>query len=198
MSNRRDISDNLIHFTSGEGEEEAYQRLCNIMKEGRILATSEKIKGRYKCVCFTEAPLISLRDGLVNPDAYSRYFPFGIIFEKLRIFKLGGRPVIYQPVAEFEGLSTDYRWRHVTYEPNRDEPIDFTWEREWRIKCGALCFDPSCAGIVVQDEDWEQRMISEHETEQDFMVSQYNEMLDDEMLAEQYREPFPWRISRLR
>ena len=198
MSNRRDISDKLTHWTSGENEEEAFQRLCKIVKEVRILGTSEKIKGGYKCVCLSEAPLTSLKDGLVNPDAYSRYFPFGIIFEKLRIFKLGGRPVIYQPVAEFEGLSTDYRWRHVTYEPNRDEPIDFTWEREWRIKCGSLTFGPSSAGIVVPDKDWAQRMISEHETEQDFKVFQYSEMLDDEMLAEQYREPFPWRIFPLR
>ena len=198
MSNRRDVSDKLIHFTSGENEEEAFHRLCNSLKERRIIGTSEKIKGRYKCVSFSEAPLTSLRDGLVNPDAYSRYFPFGIIFEKRRIFELGGRPVIYQTNEEFEGLPKEYRWRHVRYEPNRDEPIDFTWEREWRIKCGALRFDPSCAGIVVQGEDWEQRMISEHETEQDFLVLQYNEMLDDEMLAEQYREPFRWRISRLR
>ena len=197
MSTRRDISDKLIHFTSGENLEEAFQRLCNIVRERRISGTREKIKGGYKCVCFTEAPLTSLRDGLVNPDAYSRYSPFGIIFEKRRIFELGGRPVIYQPVAEFEGLPNEYRWRHVTYEPNMDEPIDFTWEREWRIKCGALCFDPSNAGIVVKDASWAQRLISEHMAEQDFMVYQYSELLDDEMLAEQYREPFPWRIVKL-
>lgn len=198
MSNRRDISDKLTHWTSGENEEEAFQRLCKIVKERLILGTSEKIKGEYKCVCFTEAPLTSLKDGLVNPDSYSRYSRFGIIFEKRQIFKLGGRPVIYQTDEEFEGLSEEYRWRHVRYEPNRDKPIDFTWEREWRIKCGALRFDPSNAGIVVKDENWAQRMISEHKTEQDFKVFQYSEMLDDEMLAEQYREPFPWRIFPLR
>jgi len=198
MSNRRDISDKLTHWTSGENEEEAFQRLCKIVKERLILGTSEKIKGEYKCVCFTEAPLTSLKDGLVNPDSYSRYSRFGIIFEKRHIFKLGGRSVIYQTDKEFEGLSEEYRWRHVRYEPNIDKPIDFTWEREWRIKCDALTFDPSSAVIVVQDENWVQRMISEHETEQDFMVLQYSEILDDEIIAELYREPFPWRISRLR
>jgi hypothetical protein len=198
MSNRRDISDKLVHFTKGENEEEVFQRLRNIVKERRILGTSEKIKGGYQCVCFSEAPLMSLQDGLVNPDAYSRYSPFGIIFEKRWIFAQRGRPVIYQTDGEFSQLPEELRWRHVRYEPNRDEPIDFTWEREWRIKCGALTFDPSSAGIVVPDEDWAQRMISEHETEQNFKVFQYSEMLDDEMLAEQYREPFPWRISRLR
>ncbi len=197
MSTRRDVSDKLIHFTSGENEEEAFHSLCKIVKEGRILGTSEKIKGGYKCVCFTEAPLTSLKDGLVNPDSYSRYFPFGIIFSKRLIFKLGGRPVIYQTDEEFEGLPEKYRWRHVRYEPNKDEPIDFTWEREWRIQCPALLFNPSCAVIVVLDKDWEQRMISEHNTEQDFKLFQYREVLDDEEL-ELYREPFLWRIARLR
>ena len=196
MSNRRDVSDELIHWTSGENEEEAFQRLCKIMKERRILGTSEWIKGAYKCVCFSEAPLTSLKDGLVNPDSYSRYSPFGIIFKKRQIFKSGGRPVIYQPIAEFEGLLEDYRWKHVTYEPNRDKPIDFTWEREWRIQCSALHFNPSYAVIVVLDKDWEKRMISEHKTEQDFKLFQYREVLDDEEL-ELYKERFPWRIIRL-
>lgn len=197
MNARRDISDKLIHFTKGKNYEEAFQQLCNILKQRRILGTNSMIKGAYKCVCFTEAPLISLRDGLVNPDAYSRYSPFGIIFSKSQIFKLGGCPVIYQPIAEFEGLPEDYRWKHVTYEPNRDKPIDFTWEREWRIQCPALHFNPSSAVIVVLDKDWEKRMISEHKTEQDFKLFQYREVLDDEEL-ELYREPFPWRITRLR
>jgi hypothetical protein len=29
------------------------------------------------CVCFTEAPLMSLASGLVNPSNFSRYSPFG-------------------------------------------------------------------------------------------------------------------------
>ncbi len=106
--------------------------------------------------------------------------------------------MIYQTDEEFEGLSEEYRWRHVRYEPNRDEPIDFTWEREWRIKGSAISFTPSNAGIVVPNADWALRMISEHKAEQDFKIFHYSEMLDDEMLAEQHREPFPWRISRLR
>jgi len=196
MSNRRDISDKLIHFTKGENEEEAFQQLRNIVEERRIIGACEKIKGGYKCVCFSEAPLTSLRGGLVNPDAYSRYSPFGIIFKKRWIFDQGGRPVIYQTDEEFDLLPEELRWRHVRYEPNRERPIDFTWEREWRIKCDSLPIDPSYAGIVVPDENWAQRMIDEHEAEQDFEVFRYSLILD-EILAEQYREEFPWRIYRL-
>jgi hypothetical protein len=197
MSKRRDISDKLVHFTSGESEEEAFQRLRNIMEERRILGTSEKIRGGYKCVCFTEAPLTILPGGLVNPDAYSRYRPFGIMVEKRWLFEKGGRPVIYQTDEDFNILPEEIRWRHVRYEPNRDPPIDFTWEREWRIKCEFLTIAPSYAGIVVLDEHWAQRMIDEHETEQDFVVLQYSLILDED-LAQQYREEFPWRISPLR
>lgn len=199
MSTRKDISYKLIHFTSGENEEKAYQCLCKIVKERCILGTSKRIKGNYNCVCFSEAPLTSLIDGLVNPDACSRYSLFGIMFEKRLIFKLGGRPVIYQTDEEFEGLPDEYRWRHVRYEPNnRDKLIDFTWEREWRIKCGALRFNPSNAIIVVPTEGWSQRMISEHEAEQNFKVFQYSERLDDEIIAQQYRESFPWRVCKLK
>jgi len=53
MTTRRDISDKLIHFTSDENEEKAYQYLCKIVKERCILGTSEKIKGNYTCVCFS-------------------------------------------------------------------------------------------------------------------------------------------------
>jgi hypothetical protein len=197
MNIRRDISDKLVHFTSGENEEEAFQRLGKILNEMTILGTNAKIKGGYKCVCFSEAPLQSLKDGLVNPDAYSRYSPFGVIFEKCWIFERGGRPVIYQTDEEYEGLPEEYKWRHVRYEPHKDKPIDFTWEREWRIKSDALPFDPTCAGIVVLDEDWAKRMISEHNVEQDFAVFEYSLVLDEE-LAEQYREPFPWRIYLLK
>jgi len=116
MSSRRDISDKLVHFTSGDSWEEAFQRLCNIIREMRILGTSEKIRGEYKCVCFSEAPLMSLPGGLVNPDAYSRYSPFGLVFDKSWIFAKGGRPVIYQTEEEFSILPEEIRWRHVRYE----------------------------------------------------------------------------------
>ncbi len=195
MSRRQDISDKLIHFIKGKNEE-AFQHLLNIAKEGRILGTSEKIKGGYKCVCFTESPLISLKDGLVNTDAYSRYSPFGVLFDKSWIFGKGGRPVVYQADEEFDVLPESHKWRHVRYEPNRDKPIDFTWEREWRIQCDFLQIDPSVAVIVVPDGAWAERMKMEHELEQDDEVFEYSQIFD-EIIAEQFREEFGWRIYTL-
>jgi hypothetical protein len=199
MSNRKDISDKLVHFTSGESLEIAFQRLCKIISDRRILGTNEKIKGAYKCVCFSEAPLRSLPGGLVNPDAYSRYSPFGIMFEKNWIFAKGGRPVIYQTDEEFSVLPETIKWRHVRYEPNGERPIDFTWEREWRIQCDYLPIDPATAIIVIPKIEWAQRLEHEHDAAQDFIVRSYAEALDDdtEALGMLLREVFPWKFHLL-
>jgi len=167
--------------------------MCKIIKEKLLLGSNEKIKGGYKFVCFSEAPLASLRNGLVNTTEYSHYSAFGVMFDKRWIFAKGGRPAIYQTDNEFYSLPEILRWRHVRYEPNGEELIDFTWERKWRIKCEALPIDPSYTAIVVPNRVWAQRMLSEHESEQDFRIFQYSLVLD-EILAQQYRAEFPWRI----
>jgi hypothetical protein len=160
------------------------------MAECRLLGSGEKIRGGFRCVCFTEAPLTSLVTGLVNPTAYSRYSPFGVIFDKGWIFQQGGRPVIYQPDAEFEGLPDGIRWRHMRYEPGA---VDFTWEREWRVRRDHLEFGPSVAAVVVPNQEWAERLVGEHEGEQDLRVLEYAQAMEG-LLAEQYREDFPWRI----
>jgi len=197
MSIRKDISDKLVHFTKGESWEEAFQRLNTMITGGRILGTLNKIKGAHKCVCFSEAPLKSLPGGLVNPDAYSRYSPFGLMFDKSWIYAQGGRPVIYQTDKEFSLLPEVLKWRHVRYEPNKEPPIDFTWEREWRIKCEYLSIGPSNTVIVVPGNKWAQRLEAEHEAEQDIEVLMYSQIMD-EIIAEQYRQNFPWRIAIIR
>src|SRR5205823_10746783 len=110
---------------------------------------------------------------LVNPTNFSRYAPFGLMFEKKWIFEKGGRPVIYQPESEFRELSDSHKWRHMRYEPNGAHPIDFTWEREWRIKCHALPFQPSDMAILVPTKDWAYELIREHEDEHDYDVAMY-------------------------
>jgi hypothetical protein len=191
---RADISDKLVHFTSPRDNlDEAYSRLQSILAERTIKGHNDKIRSGDHCVCFTEAPLVSLGTGLVNPTNFSRYAPFGVMFEKKWIFEKGGRPVIYQPESEFGELSDSHKWRHMRYEPNAAQPIDFTWEREWRIKCRALSFYPSDVAILVPTQDWAYSLIREHEDEQDYDVEMYSLVLG-RTIAEQYREGFPWRI----
>jgi len=86
-------------------------------------------------VCFTEAP------ENVFHQVLGRYKPFGIQVPKSWLFEKGGRPVIYQAAGEYELLDEKIRWRHVRYEPHTTAPIDFSWEREWRIQAEELVID---------------------------------------------------------
>lgn len=193
---RNDISDKLVHFTSGETRDGAFARLNQIVDERTLRAGNGKIRGGYQCICFTEAPLASLPGGLVNPDAYSRYQPFGVIFEKPYVFALGGRPVIYQSDAEFHALPEAMKWRHVRYEPHANPPVDFCWEREWRLPADALEFAPDVAGLVLPDRSWLDRLEAAHHEQQDWQVYEYSLVLDRQ-LAELYREPFQWSVFLL-
>ncbi len=191
---RADISDNLVHFTGPQDNwNEAFSRLRSIIIECRIRGGNGMIRSGDRCVCFTEAPLPSLRNGLVNPSNYGRYSIFGIIIEKSWLFDRGGRPVIYQSEAEYSTLPEELRWRHVRYEPTEENRIDFTWEREWRIMCDDLQILPNEVAIVVPSADWAYALMHDHEQEQDYQVEMYS-MIMDEFLADQYREDFPWRV----
>jgi hypothetical protein len=194
---RADISDKLVHFTGPRDNwAEAYSRLKSILAERTIRGGKRMIRSGDHCVCFTEVPLESLPGGLVNPINFSRYAPFGLVFAKTWIFDRGGRPAIYEPESEFRELPDSHKWRHVRYEPTAAQPIDFTWEREWRIKADALQFQPNDVVILVpMQESWDV-LRREHEDEQDWWAYMYSEVLDREIL-EQYREDFPWRVSVL-
>ena len=190
---RPDIADHVIHFTSDATIELAFERFRAIVQDECLIGGGTKIRGGYRCVCFTEAPMASLERGLVNPSIYSRYSPFGIMFEKGWLFAYGGRPVIYQSEAEFDALPDALKWRHVRYEPDH---VDFTWEREWRIHADELQFSPSDACLVVPDEEWADELVALHDAAEDFKVLQYSTIMDD-FIACQYREDFPWRICVL-
>jgi len=114
----------------------------------------------------------------------------GVLFQKQWIFDQGGRPVIYQPGTEYDLLPDELKWRHVCYEP---PAVDFTWERECRVHCAELCFDPGVACLVLPSEDYLGALIADRDEYQDAKWYQYSEVFDQEELM-QYREDFPWRI----
>jgi len=196
---RQDVSNYLIHFVSDKSFDLAYLRLRKIIKERCLLGNNKFIKGGHTCICFSEAPLNCLPGGLVNPDYYSRYSSFGIMVTKKWLFNLGGRPVIYQSEAEYYLLPDQIQWKHVLYDPLKDPSIDFTWEREWRINCARLDFNPSNARIIVLDNSWADRLKKDHEREEDYNVRAYSMIFDedDEELAEQLRNKFDWTIMTL-
>jgi hypothetical protein len=196
MTVRPDISDKLIHFTRGATADDAFNRVRSIIGERRLIASNGMIKGGFRCVCFTEAPLPSLKGGFVNAEHFSRYSPFGIMFDKSWVFSRGGRPVIYQSEEEYYLLPEALKWRHVRYEPLSTSAIDFTWEREWRVHCEELTFGPKDAVIVLPNYQWTSLLRDIHDSEQDYIVSTYSTVFEYE-IAEALREPFLWTVVTL-
>ncbi|MET3151694.1 UNVERIFIED_ORG: hypothetical protein ABIC77_002947 [Stenotrophomonas geniculata] len=110
---RADMADHLVHFMTGPRWVDAFGVMQRILHE-RVLRGSGRInRDRYHCVCFSEAPLPTVPGGPVNEDGYSRYTPFGILFDKTWVFSQGGRPVIYQPEAEYDLLPGRARGFHL-------------------------------------------------------------------------------------
>ena len=197
MARRFDISDKLIHFTGrGECDEGAFATLGAILRDGKLRAGGRMIRGSYRCVCFTEAPLAAFAPGFVAQFPFIRYSQFGLMFEKNWIFACGGLPVIYQPDIDFDLLPEELRWRHVRFEPTGDKVIDWTWEREWRVCCDELAFTPADAAIVVPSGQWANELRRIHDTHQDMVVQLYAQAIDQD-IAEMWREQFPWRIVPL-
>lgn len=65
---RFDITDKLTHFTGPKDDPEgAYQRLVSILDRGAINGGVGMIRGGYRCVCFTEAPVDALPGGPREP-----------------------------------------------------------------------------------------------------------------------------------
>ncbi|WP_139224954.1 hypothetical protein [Dokdonella immobilis] len=83
----------------------------------------------------------------------------------------------------------------MTFDPLSTEPVDFTWEREWRIQTESLRFDSSVASIVTPNPEWCEHVARELSVDEDTRIWSYAQITDD-LLAEQRREP-RWHIVSL-
>jgi len=193
MAARPDMSDMVIHFTKADENHTALERLLVMVGEGRLIGGTGMIKGVYRCVCFTEAPIPAMTNGFVNANSFTRYSPFGLMFDKKWVYEKGARPVIYQPDADFENLPENMRWRHVRYEPPQ---IDFTWEREWRLHADELEFSPQDVVLVVPDQEHENFVFDIWDAQQQLEAEMYSTVLDAGAL-ELMHQPCPWRIVKL-
>jgi hypothetical protein len=170
---RRDFGNLLFHFTRTPNEPSvkivsqngsvresmpatAGAVLEKILYEGQLRGTSRWTYG-YNCVCFTEAPIqefnsiFSLVEIAASEKERPRYEPYGIAVNKNWFFAQGGRPVIYDHPSTFEAFAEDHKYRFVPYDPG--EGIDFTFEREWRIKTDSLKLNPKNALVIVPTAD---------------------------------------------
>jgi hypothetical protein len=189
---RPDLTDSVIHFIRAPTDAEAWGILINIVREGKLRGGSGLIKGGYVCVCFAELSRSLAAIGFTNAAGNSRYTRYGVMVPKDWLFAQGGRPVIYQPDFEFALLPESHRWRHVTFNLGND-PVDFTWEREWRIQCEGLLLDPGVVSFIVPSQAREEALRSDFEREEHFSVQLYSLVMGD--LAEGYRRSFDWKIE---
>jgi hypothetical protein len=172
----------------GNTEADAMNTLHQIISEQRLVGGSGAIRGGYNCVCFTEAPEEHFH-GVIG-----RYRPFGIRVSKRWLFSQGGRPVIYQSGPEYDQLPEALRWRHVRYEPDSTPPIDFSWEREWRINVNELPLPPHEVTVVVPHENYELDLIEAHFYHEHVRITFLQEAWG-EMAAFEEEQPFAYRIS---
>jgi hypothetical protein len=193
---RSDLANQLIHFTKGDDREDAYQKLKLILHQHCLVGATGHVRGAIPCICFSEAPLTFLEHGLINESGFTRYAPFGLLFTKSYIFARGGRPVIYQPDAEFSLLPECLRWRHVRFDLAGDAAIDFTWEREWRLQTEALSFQFSDVEVVLPDEYFRDRFILDAEYESYHDAWAYTHVLGE--IAWAYDTGNPWRTVVLK
>lgn len=159
---RRDISNRLFHFTRSAVDSEngkkysAREVLVNILKADLLFGTGTWTGGE-KCVCFTEAPMaefasiFSLVEIASKDEEKPRYEPYGIAVTKDWLFAKGGRPVIYDDGKNLDDWPESQRYRYALYNPQSG--IDYTWEREWRVKTDRLTLDPRQALVVVPTID---------------------------------------------
>ena len=148
---RPDMSDRLVHLTKGVNDQGACQTLVSILEERVLLGGTGFIRGDHRCVCFCETPLSHLAAVLANrPESGFRYRAFGLMFKKEFIYNQTGRPVIYGHYDEYEALPDPFKYRHVRYEPTAlPHPIDYTWEREWRLHIDTLHFLPEDVTVIL-------------------------------------------------
>jgi len=187
---RADLSEHLVHWIKGETEADAFAVLRKIVSEQRLLGGNGFIRDGYICVCFTEAPESAFHQIL------GRYRPFGIRVSKKWLFAQGGRPVIYSSANEYELIPETLRWRFVRYEPNAEPPIDFSWEREWRIHTNELLLPPEEVTVVVPHENYAHELEAEHFYHEHERIT-FLQAAWGELAAFEKEQPFAYGLSVL-
>lgn len=193
MPERPDLSSFLIHFTKPANGLSALDVLLKIVKEKRLMGSNKLIKSKDSCVCFTETPIEAIKNGVYDRYGKKRYSRFGILMTKADVFRLDGRPVIYQTDAEFALLRPENAWRHMHYDLSIPLPIDFTWEREWRIRTNHVDLSNQKFEVIVPDTAAEREFISA-QSDSYYEAWSWSTVLGDAAWA--YDEPLPWKTIR--
>ena len=141
----------LTHFTRAARTSSAMDNLASILASQIIRGGRRMVRGGKPAVCMFDIELPAL-SAVLTRENRRRYEPFGIAVDRRYAFRMGARPVIYLPWREARGaIAPEEHWRVVSIEMDRNPPVDWTYEREWRLQ-GDLPLQPKlCVALV---ESW--------------------------------------------
>lgn len=123
--------------------------LRHILQEGRLRGGGRLIPGGVPMVCLSARPLSALLKPVYRvPLARWDGLPFGLVFRREALERLGARPVRYLSPAIIEELSHDERLFVQKHQPPE---IDWSQEEEWRLPGDLLlgALDPGDVRILL-------------------------------------------------
>lgn len=175
LAERNDLTSNLVHLTKPSGKKSVLDVLLKILDEQRLKGSTTSsgfIVGKTPAVCFQDTPLYSLSQNIyyeqklraANENEKMRYTGNGLLFSKNRVFKKGGRPVIYDETSKAKKyLPTSEYWRIVNFNlKNENAIIDWTHEREWRVP-NELAFDLNEVTVLVANLNAQKKFVEKFE-----------------------------------
>ncbi len=151
--------------------------LKNIIIEGVVKASlsyrngNPTVYGGEPVVCFTEMPLLNVIQYEKKHHKKPKISTYGLAVLKKDFYSNGGRPVISGLSIEIpinnnrifcnSILPLHEQYRYVSLNLNTSNKIDWTHEREWRIKCDEYISIKNnyiddyynCKGLNIFDED---------------------------------------------
>jgi len=134
---------------SPAADRSALATLLRILRESRLRASAEAIRGGYAVTAFTQVPLAQFRSRRIFRPHRRRYDfePWGIAIRHSTLTKLGARPVIY---------GTEDLWQNLNpadqpffQKINLDGNINTPAEREYRLPHDLLLTQIPTSDIIV-------------------------------------------------
>ena len=147
---RSDLTNWLWHFVRRDDHE--IETIRSII-ESKTLECHTDYLTKEKVICFTEAPLAEhiRQNAILTDNDYTRMSLFGVGFRRPWLYQKGALPVIYEPNSLLESLPPEQRWRHVEFDLTK--PVDFTWQREWRLHQAIVSFTEEDVILVIPDTE---------------------------------------------
>lgn len=163
---RSDLSQWVVHFVRSHTRITPQQlgnagdTLNSIFREMMIRPSQLDFVTRYcpeGAACFYDAPP-SVWPEIVQTNPSNRQ-SIGIVVHKNALWQLGGRPVIYTENADPTYWPEAERYRIVRTDLGRSpQPVDWTHEREWRVRGGLCLLQPQMNSTwwwpIVPNTEW--------------------------------------------